>query len=115
MNLFAPPDWHEMFVPAKPLLEILIRGTLVYLALFAMLRVLQREAGTVSITDLLAIVLIADAAQNAMADSYQSITEGLILVVTILFWDWFLDFIAYYVPPLGRVIHPPPLALIENG
>jgi hypothetical protein len=41
----------------------------------------------------LVVVLIADAAQNAMASEYKSITEGLILVTTIVFWDYFLDWL----------------------
>src|SRR5436190_361643 len=45
-------DWHKIFVPDTPVLEIFLRGTLVYLALFALLRfVLKREAGTIGITD----------------------------------------------------------------
>jgi hypothetical protein len=36
-------------------------------------------------------VLIADAAQNAMAGEYKSITEGALLVLTIVFWNVFID------------------------
>jgi hypothetical protein len=34
---------------------------------------------------LLIVVLLADAAQNAMADDYRSITNGLLLGLTIVF------------------------------
>ena len=60
--------------------------------MFALLRfVLKREAGTLAITDLLVVVLIADAAQNAMADDYRSVPDGLLLVATIVFWSYALD------------------------
>ena len=36
--------------------------------------VLRREAGAVGIADLLLVVLVVDAAQNAMASEYKSIT-----------------------------------------
>ena len=38
-------DWRGMFMPDTPLLEIVIRGTVVYLALFVMLRVVLRREG----------------------------------------------------------------------
>ena len=40
-----------------------------YLALYFLLRfVLKRQAGALGVADVLVLVLIADAAQNAMAD-----------------------------------------------
>ena len=73
-------DWHAMFVPTVSLLEIVLRGSAVYLSIVALMRLFRREAGTLSTTDLIVVVLVADAAQNAMAADYHSITEGLVLV-----------------------------------
>ncbi|MEO8436409.1 MAG: YetF domain-containing protein [Pyrinomonadaceae bacterium] len=108
-------DWHATFVPTVSLLEIILRGTLIYLVLFAMLRILRREAGGLGIADVLVIVLIADASQNAMASEYKSVTEGVVLVGTIVFWDYTLDFLAYHFPRFQRLVHPGPLLLIKNG
>ena len=58
------PNWSEMFVPSMSILEIVFRGTAIYLGLWVILRVVvKREAGAVSVTDLLMVVLIADASQ----------------------------------------------------
>lgn len=108
-------DWDSIFVPTLPLGEIVLRGTVVYLGLFFMLRVLRREAGDIGISDLLVVVLIADASQNAMASEYHSITEGLILVATIAFWDYFLDWLGYRSAAVERLLRPAPLLLIKNG
>lgn len=108
-------DWDSIFVPTLPLGEIVLRGTVVYLGLFFMLRVLRREAGEIGISDLLVVVLIADASQNAMASEYKSITEGLILVATIAFWDYFLDWLGYRFAAVERLLRPAPLLLIKNG
>src|SRR5512145_223163 len=109
-------DWQALFLPSLPVIEIIIRGSVVYLTLFALLRfVLKREAGTVGITDLLVVVLIADAAQNAMASDYTSITDGIILVATIILWSYTLNWIGYRFPSFQRFVHPPPLALVKNG
>ena len=47
----------------------------------------RRQAGHFGPADLLVIVLIADAAQNGLGKEYQSVTEGLILVATIVAWS----------------------------
>ncbi len=108
-------DWNAVFIPTVSLLEIILRGTLVYLLLFAVLRLLRREAGGLGITDVLVIVLIADASQNAMGSEYKSITEGGILVGTIVFWDYTLDFLGYRFPRFQRLVRPAPLPLIKDG
>lgn len=108
-------DWHSIFSPSTPLLEIVLRGTIVYLFLFVVLRVMRHQAGAINITDLLLVVLIADAAQNAMGADYKSITEGVILVATIAAWDYALDWLSFRFPRLQRLIQPPPLPLIQNG
>ena len=60
-------------------------------------------------------VLIADAAQNAMASEYKSVPEGLVLVATIVFWSYALDWLNFHVPWIRRLISPPPLELIRDG
>lgn len=116
MDFIWKINWEDVFVPTTSLLEIFLRGTIIYLALFAMLRfVLNRQAGAVGITDLLVIVLIADAAQNAMASDYKSISDGILLVATIVGWSFFLDWIGYHFPAIRRFIRPPALPLVKNG
>jgi uncharacterized membrane protein YcaP (DUF421 family) len=109
-------DWAKTFLPHTPLLEIVVRGSLSYLILFALLRVvLRREKGDTSVTDLLVVVLIADAAQNAMADNYTSLTDGMVLVVTIIWWSFFLNWLGARVPWVQRLLRPAPLVLIKDG
>src|SRR5215212_4428035 len=109
-------DWEHILLPDTPLLEIFLRGSVMYLSLFLLLRfVLKRQAGTVGITDLLVVVLIADAAQNAMGDDYKSVPDGIVLVCTIIFWNYALDWLGYHSPFVGRLVHPPPLELVRNG
>ena len=86
-----------------------------YLGMFALLRVFRRQAGSVGIADLLVIVVIADAAQNGMAGDSKSITEALLLITTIVLWDWFFDWLGFTSPFWQRILQPQPLLLIENG
>ena len=111
-----PINWHKIFSPELPFLEIIARGSIIYLGLFCMLRlVLKRQAGTLGLTDLLVISLMADAAQNAMAANYQSLSDGLLLVSTLVFWNFALEWLGYRFHWVGVSIHPPPLLLVKNG
>jgi len=114
-HLFAV-DWQHFFVPSVALAELILRVSLIYLGIFALMRfVLKREAGTIGLPDLLMTVLIADAAQNAMAAEYHSITEGFLLIATIVFWNYSLDWLGQRFPHIERLLHPPPLPLVKDG
>jgi uncharacterized membrane protein YcaP (DUF421 family) len=108
-------DWHEMLVPTVSLLELVLRGSAIYLGILALMRVLRREAGALSTADLLVVVLVADAAQNAMASEYHSITEGAVLVATIFGWNYLLDWLAFRYPRIHSLLHPAPLLLVKDG
>jgi uncharacterized membrane protein YcaP (DUF421 family) len=109
-------NWQEILLPDTPLIEIFIRGSIVYLSLFCLLRlVLKRQSGALEISDLLVIVLIADAAQNAMAGGYHSVPDGILLVSTLIFWSFALDWLGYHFPFIQKFIHPAPLQLIREG
>jgi uncharacterized membrane protein YcaP (DUF421 family) len=110
------PDFQTMFVPTHPLADIVIRGTIIYLGIFILMRIiLNRRSQGVSTPDVLLTVLIAGAAQNGLAHEYRSVTEGLVLVLTLLLWDVALDWLVYRVPAFERFTRQPPLPLIENG
>jgi uncharacterized membrane protein YcaP (DUF421 family) len=109
-------DWKSIFGLDTPLLEIILRGSIMYIALFIMLRVvLKRQTGTLGMTDLLLITLLADASQNGMAGEYKSIPDGIALVATIIFWNYAFDWLSYRSKWLGKLIEPAPLPLIKNG
>jgi len=109
-------DWSELFVPTHSLAEMIIRGTLMYLGLFAIFRfIVQRQSSAIGIADILVIVVIADAAQNAFAKEYKSVTEGITLVLTIVFWDIALDWLGYRYRFFAWLVKPGPLPLVRDG
>lgn len=109
-------DWATVFQPQLPLLELIVRGTVSYLALFLLLRVaLRRQSSTLGVTDLLVVVLIADAVQNAMVGQSTSVIDGILQVAVILFWSYALDWLGYRFPIVEKLIHPPALPLVKNG
>ena len=109
-------DWKSIFSLDVPVFEIILRGSAIYIALFILLRiVLKRQTGSLGMTDLLLITLIADASQNAMAGEYKSLSSGIVLVCTIIFWSYTLDWLGYRFSWFRRLTEPPPLALIKEG
>jgi uncharacterized membrane protein YcaP (DUF421 family) len=109
-------DWSDLLVPTHSIAEMILRGTVMYLCLFLILRFVKlRQSSTIGITDILVIVVLADAAQNGFAKDYKSITEGLILVLTIVGWDTALNWLSYRFKFFERLLTPLPLPLIEDG
>jgi uncharacterized membrane protein YcaP (DUF421 family) len=113
--ILARIDWHNIFVPSVSLAELMVRGSLMYLFILGLLRVFRREAGSLSLPDLLVVVLVADAAQNGMAADYHSITEAAVLVGTIFFWNYVLDWLSFRSRAVYRLLHPAPLPLVIDG
>src|SRR5690606_1117387 len=108
-------DWERLFIPHDSLLEMVIRGSIMFLVLFALLRVFRRQAGALGVADLLVIVVVADAASNGFHGEGFSLTESAVVVATIFAWDWALDWLGYKSELFSRVIDPEPLKVINDG
>lgn len=114
MSVFAV-DWRALFAPTVGLAELFIRGSAMYLGILVAMRVLRRQKGGTSTADLLVLVVVADAAQNAMSAEYHSLTEGFLLVATIFFWDYVLDLLSFRSKLFRKLLTEPPLELVVNG
>ena len=109
-------DLIELFTLTLPIGEIFLRGSTVYLSLVLLFRfVVRRDAGAIGTADLLVLVLIADASQNAMAGDYRTIADGLVLVLTLIFWNRALDWLTFRFPRLEKLLEADKLLLIRDG
>lgn len=109
-------DLAEIFRFSLHPAELVIRGTAMYWFLFCIFRfALRRDVGSIGIADVLLIVLIADASQNAMAGEYRSVADGAVLVATLVGWNVLMDWAAFRFDALARVMEAPPLLLIHRG
>jgi len=115
METFFKIDWQSMFVPTQSVLEVILRGTIMYFGMYLLLRIFRREAGALGIADLLVIVVIADAAQNGLAGDSKSVTEALILISTIVLWNWLFDWLGFKSKFFEKILDSEPLVLIKNG
>jgi uncharacterized membrane protein YcaP (DUF421 family) len=110
---------HEFFALFRiemPVWEILVRGTAMYWFLFILFRfLLPREVGAVGVADMLVLVLVADASQNAMAGGYDTVGEGALLVATIVGWNALADWASWRWPLAARILQSKPLRLVRDG
>lgn len=116
MSVLQGIDLPGLFRLSVPLLELVLRGSAVYAFLFLIFRfVIRRDVGSVGIADLLLLVLVADASQNAMSGGYTTVSEGLVLVGTLIGWNVLLDWLAFRFPSVRRLVEPDALPLIRDG
>ena len=109
-------DWASLFRFEMNPLELVVRGSLMYWFIFLLFRfLLRRDVGSIAIADILLLVLIADASQNALAGGYTSVAEACVLVATIAGWNYALDWASYQFKVVRRIVEPPPLPLIRRG
>jgi len=109
-------DWAEVFSFSLSPLEMVVRGTAMYWFLFVIFRfVVRRDVGSVGVADILILVIVADAAQNAISGEYTSVADGMVLVATLIFWNVLLDRLSFHFPAFARFAQAPPLLLVRDG
>ncbi len=98
------------------LLQVVLRTTIVYLFLVLILRIAgKREVGQMSILELIVILLISDAVQNAMVGQDTTLWGGLLAVLTLLGLDYSLNRLTGRSRFLRRAIEGEPRLLVHDG
>jgi len=106
----------DIFRFTIPPLELVLRGSLMFWFLFLIFRfVLRRDIGTVGITDFLFVVLLGDAAQNAMIGQGTSTADGILLISTLVMWNWAIDYLSFRFPKIERLTAGSRLCLVRDG
>jgi uncharacterized membrane protein YcaP (DUF421 family) len=109
-------DWRSLFEVGTPPLELVVRGTVIYWFLFLVFRAfLRRDVSGIGLADVLLIVLVADAAQNAMGGDYRTVTDGIVLVCTIIGWNIVIDWLAFRSARIRALLEPAPVLLVHDG
>lgn len=99
-----------------PLLHLLVRGTIVYWAIYLMFRVAgRRNIGSLGFTDIMVVMIVASAVGNSLTGGATALTDGLVVAATVIGWAALIDWICYHVPALDRVFEPAAVRLVEDG
>jgi uncharacterized membrane protein YcaP (DUF421 family) len=105
-----------MFNVMIPAWQIVVRTAAVYLVVLAGLRITgKRELGQMTVFDLVVILLIANAVQNAMTGPDTSLTGGILAAVVLLTINWTISALRLRSHLLGRILEGTPTVLVEDG
>jgi len=106
----------EMFNLSAPWWNIVVRTLIIYVAVLIGLRLTgKREIGQMTPFDLVLILLIANAVQNAMVGSDNSVTGGLIAAGVLLVGNYGLAQARERLPWLRRAVEGSPTLLVNEG
>lgn len=97
-------------------LDIALRSAVIYLVVIVGLRLLgKKHVAQLSIVDLVLILLISNAVQNAMVGDDSSLLGGVVAAVVLLVMNYILTAVLYRYRPMDRVFQGTPTLLVHNG
>jgi uncharacterized membrane protein YcaP (DUF421 family) len=99
-----------------PWYELILRGALVYIFLLVLLRVTgKRQVGQLSPFDLVLLLVLSNAVQNAMTGSDNSVTGGILCAVTLVILNYLVGLATFKSKRLEALVEGRPEILIHNG
>jgi uncharacterized membrane protein YcaP (DUF421 family) len=105
-----------VFTLSVPWYEIVARTFVVYVLVFVLLRLSgKRELGQMTPFELVVILVIANAVQNAMNGGDNSLLGGIISATTLVVTNMVVQRFAHRVPFAERIFSSEPTVLIDRG
>ena len=105
-----------MWTLSVPAWELILRGAIIYLFLLVLLRITgKRQVGQLSPFDLVLLLVLSNAVQNAMTGNDNSIPGGIITATTLVLLNYVVSLATYRNKKLGELVEGRPELLIHNG
>jgi uncharacterized membrane protein YcaP (DUF421 family) len=105
-----------MLTSAIPPWDIVLRTAGVYVVILVGLRLAgKREIGQMTVFDLVVLLLLANAVQNAMVGPDTSLTGGLLAAVVLLVLNALVARLRLRWPALRRIVEGSPTLLVLHG
>jgi uncharacterized membrane protein YcaP (DUF421 family) len=96
--------------------EFIVRAVVVYAFLLVLLRFTgKRQIGQLAPFDLVLLLVLSNALQNAMNAGDNSVTGGMILAATLVALNWLVGWLTYHNKTLEALIEGRPILLVHNG
>ena len=97
-------------------MDAIVRGLMVYLFLLILFRIAgRRTLGNITNFDFVLLLIISEATQNAMIGNDYSVTNGILVILTLVGLDIVLSFMKQRFPTMERYVDGLPLVLIDQG
>ena len=97
-------------------MESVFRGVVIYLFLWVVFRIAgKRTLAETSPFELILLLIISETTQEAMVDGDHSITNAVLLIITLTGMSVLLSVAKHYWPKVNHVLEGMPLPLVKDG
>jgi len=104
--------WHLY----QPWWEFVLRALIIYVFVLVVLRMTgKRQVGQLAPFDLVLLLVISNAVQNSMNAGDNSVTGGVILVISLVAINGFMGFLTFRNKKLELLVEGRPQILVHNG
>lgn len=97
-------------------MESIFRTAIIYIFLMVVLRISgHRTLNEMTTFDFVLLLIMGDASQQAMTGTDYSLTNGLLIIMTLVLMDIFISFLKQKFRKVESIIDGMPVILINNG
>jgi uncharacterized membrane protein YcaP (DUF421 family) len=97
-------------------MESILRAAIVYIVLLVVFRIAgKRSLAEVTAFDLVLLLIISEATQQAMIDNDNSMTNALLIVVTLIGMNILFSVLTRRWEGFGKLVDDVPLVIVEDG
>jgi uncharacterized membrane protein YcaP (DUF421 family) len=105
-----------MWVPSVGVFELILRGIVVYLVLFALLRFIgKKHVGELSPFDLVVLLIISETVDASLIGDDKSLTGGLISAATLVAVVQIVGYLTWRFRSVERFVDGQPRILVRHG
>jgi uncharacterized membrane protein YcaP (DUF421 family) len=97
-------------------MDIVLRGIVVFFALFLLMRVIgKRELSKLEPFDLILLIILGDAVQQGLTQDDYSLTGALLAIGTIAVLQVAFSYLNFRVPRLRPLLNGEPVIVVQDG
>jgi uncharacterized membrane protein YcaP (DUF421 family) len=105
-----------MWTMSLPWWEFVLRGIIIYFFLIVLLRLTgKRQIGQMAPFDLVLLLVLSNAVQNAMNGGDNSVIGGVISAVSLVATNWVVGLLTYKSKRIESLVEGRPEVLVHNG
>jgi uncharacterized membrane protein YcaP (DUF421 family) len=97
-------------------MDIVLRATVIFIALYLLMRLMgKRELGQMTPFELIVLVVIGDLIQQGVTQNDFSMTGAVIAISTIAFWALAMSWASYLWPRVEHLLEGEPRVIVRDG
>jgi uncharacterized membrane protein YcaP (DUF421 family) len=106
----------EMWKLSVPWLQLVLRAVIVYVFLLVLIRLTgKRQVGHLAPFDLILLLVLSNAVQNAMNGGDNSVTAGIVSALTLVVLNYGIGWATFKSKKIEALVEGRPVVLVHNG